>query len=100
MHVISHSRITAAQAAWPPCATALDFWYRLMKRCSYGSFAELRNAFGSVDKVGPLFVFDVGGSKLRIIAAVHFNTGRVFIRHVLNHADYSRGGWKRKQGLQ
>jgi mRNA-degrading endonuclease HigB of HigAB toxin-antitoxin module len=28
-------------------------------------------------------------------AAVHHNTGRVFIRHVLTHAEYDRGKWKK-----
>lgn len=100
MHVITHSRIVEAQARFPECATALDVWYRVMKRGEFENFAGLRAAFGSVDKVGPLYVFDVGGNKLRLIAALHFNTGKVFIRHVLSHADYDSEQWKRKEGLQ
>jgi mRNA interferase HigB len=71
-----------------------------MKRGRYGSFAELKAAFGSVDKVGPLYVFDIGGNKLRLAAAVHFNTGKVFIRHVLTHAEYDREHWKRKERIR
>lgn len=80
--------------------TALDYWYRLMKRGRFANFSELKAAFGSVDKIGPLYVFDVGGNKLRLVAAIHFNTGRTFVRHVLTHAEYDRGAWKRKEGLQ
>lgn len=97
MRIITHTRIVEAQARFPGCATALDCWYRMMKRGRYRNFAELRAAFGSVDKVGPLYVFDVGGNKLRLIAAVHFNTGMVFVRHVLTHAEYDRERWKRQQ---
>lgn len=100
MHIITHARIVEAQLAFPDCATALDFWYRAMKRGRFGNFAELRAAFGSVDKVGPLYVFDVGGNKLRLIAALHFNTGKVFVRLVLTHAEYDIAQWKRKEGLQ
>ena len=100
MHVITHSRILDAQRRAPRSAAALDYWYRLMKRGRYRNFAELRAAFGSVDKVGPLMVFNVGGNSLRLVAAVHFNTGKVFVRHVLTHAEYSSGLWKRKEGLQ
>ena len=71
-----------------------------MKHARFATFAELRMAFGSVDKVGSLFVFNVGGNKLRLIAAVHFNSGKVFVRHVLSHAEYDRGQWKRKEGIQ
>ena len=62
--------------------------------------AELRAAFGSVDKVEHVFVFNVGCNKLRVIAAVHSNAGKVFVRHVLSHAEYDRGVWKRREGIQ
>ena len=100
MHVIKHSRIVEAQARHRDCATALDYWYRLMKRGTYATFSELKATFGSIDKVGPLCVFDVGGNKLRLVAAVHFNSGRVFIRHILTHAEYDHEAWKRKEHLQ
>ena len=50
--------------------------------------------FPSTDKVGDVFVFDIAGNKLRLIAAIHFNKGRVFIRAVLTHKEYDQGGWK------
>jgi mRNA interferase HigB len=84
-----------AQWNFPACARALDFWYRVVKRSPYHSFAELKGAFGSVDKVGHLYVFDIGGNKLQLIAAIHFNSGKVFVRHVLTHTRYSGGSWKR-----
>lgn len=71
-----------------------------MKRGRFENFAELRATFGSVDKVGPLFVFKLGANKLRLVAAVHFNSGKVFVRHVLSHAEYDRGRWKRQEGIQ
>ena len=100
MHIITHTRIVRAQATHQESARALDYWYRLMKRGRYRNFAELKNAFGGVDKVGSLYVFDIGGNKLRLIAAIHFNTGKAFIRDILTHADYDRGAWKRREGIQ
>lgn len=100
MRVVSHARIVAAQGRFPESAGALDFWYRAMKRGRFANFAELRTTFGSVDKVGLLYVFNVGGNKLRLVAAVHFNVGKVFVRHVLSHAEYDRGAWKRREGSQ
>ena len=94
MHIITHRRIVAAQKAHPQCASALDQWYRLCKKAKWHNFAELRTLFPSTDKVGDVFVFDIGGNKLRLIAAIHFNTGRVFIRAVLTHKEYDQGDWK------
>src|SRR5438093_9829436 len=95
MHIITHARIVTAQQRLPECSRALDLWYRLMKRGTYRNFAELKATFGSVDRVGKVFVFDVGGNKLRIVAAVHFNRAKVFVRYVLTHEEYDSGDWKR-----
>lgn len=81
-------------------ADGIKYPVRPMRAGYFRDFAELRLSFGSVDKVGKLFVFDIGGNKLRLIAAIHFNSGKVFIRHILSHADYDRNHWKRQEGLQ
>lgn len=100
MHIITHTRIVEAQRAYRECASALDAWYRVMKRGSYLNFADLKRTFGSVDKVGRLFVFDIGGNKLRLVAAIHFNTGKVFVRHILTHREYDSDRWKHREHLQ
>ncbi|MBV5297384.1 MAG: type II toxin-antitoxin system HigB family toxin [Rhodoferax sp.] len=94
MHIISHLKIIQAQALYPDCNSALDQWYRLTKRASWCHFGDVKACFSAADKVGDKFVFDVGGNKLRLIAAIHFNTGRVFIRAVLTHKQYDKGDWK------
>ena len=95
MHVITRGRLLEAAAKYRDCAEALDAWYRLAKHGEFGTFAELRQTFGAVDKVGHLYVFNVGGNKLRVICAVHLNRGKIYIRHVLDHREYDRDGWKR-----
>ena len=57
--------------------------------------AKLRKTFPSADQVGKFTVFNIGGNKAGLIAAVHYNTQRVYIRHVLTHAEYDRN--KRKE---
>lgn len=64
-----------------------------MSRIDYSSFADLRRTFGSADKVGSLTVFNIAGNRFRLIAAVHYNRRRVYVRHVLTHADYDKGLW-------
>ena len=50
-----------------------------------GSFAEVRATYAHADVVGPLVVFNIGGNKYRLIAAIHFNRAKVYVRHVLTH---------------
>lgn len=94
MHVITRKALVEAAKQHPDCATALDQWFRIMKKAEARDFSQLRGLFNSVDKVGQLYVFNVGGNKLRLIAAVHFNTQRVFIRDVLTHKAYDKGDWR------
>jgi len=100
MHIITQKRINDAKLIYPESSSALDYWYKTMRIGQFRDFAELRKSFNSVDKVGRLFVFDIGGNKLRLIAAIHFNTGKVFIRYILTHSQYDRNHWKLQEGLQ
>jgi len=45
--------------------------------------------------VGNLVVFNIGGNKYRLIAAIHFNRRKLYIRHVLTHTEYDKERWKK-----
>ena len=92
--VITRKRIVEFGDKHPDCINALESWYRVIKHSQYNSFAQLRQTFPSADQVGKLTVFNIGGNKARLIAAIHYNTQRVYIRHVLTHEEYDRGKWK------
>lgn len=94
MHIITQKRIWEAKEQFPDAASALNGWFRVMNKNQFNSFSDLKKSFKSVDKVGCLYVFDVGGNKLRLIASIHFNKKRVYIRYILNHSDYDKGFWK------
>jgi len=65
-----------------------------MRDTQFKNLAELRSAFRSVDNVGDLIVFNVGGNKYRLVASVHFNRRKVYVRHILTHEEYNIGRWK------
>jgi mRNA interferase HigB len=67
-----------------------------MKKNDYATFAELRRNLPHADQVGGLTVFNIGGNKARLIAAIHYNRRKVYIRAVLTHAEYDAGRWKEK----
>ncbi len=94
MHVITEKRIWEATERWPRSAGALDAWYRLIKVLKPRDFAALKAVFPALDKVGEFHVFDVGGNKIRLIAVVHYSTQRLYIKSILDHAEYSKGKWK------
>jgi mRNA interferase HigB len=86
--------VSGGSARHPEMRSALEHWYREMKHRNFTSFAELRSVFPAADQVGKLTVFNVGENKARLVAAVHYNRRRVYIRAVLTHAEYDEGTWK------
>ena len=95
MHVITRKRLRDFAAKHREAAEPLGVWYALMSKTDFASFAAIKRVFGSVDKVEKFTVFDIGGNKYRLIVAIHYNRKKVYIRHVLTHAEYDRGKWKK-----
>ncbi len=91
--MISRKRLRDFTTLHPGADRPLTAWYRVMSRMTFASFAELRRAFGSADKVGKFTLFDIAGNRYRLVAAIHYDRQRVYVRHVLTHADYDRGNW-------
>ena len=94
MHVITRKRLNEFAEMHPDTRSALAHWYPLMKRGTFRNFAHLRETFPTADIVGKLTVFNIGGNKARLIAALHFNRKRVSIRAILTHAENDTGAWK------
>jgi mRNA interferase HigB len=96
VHIITRKRLNEYAEKHPTALSGLAHWYRTLKQKNYGSFVELRRDFPHADQVGGLTVFNIGGNKARLIAAVHYNRRKVYIRAVLTHAEYDAGRWKEK----
>ncbi|HET9908477.1 MAG TPA: type II toxin-antitoxin system HigB family toxin [Anaerolineales bacterium] len=94
MHIITRKTLVRFWEKYPDSQAALLRWFKIVQKTEFNSFAELRKVFPSADKLDHWIIFNIGGNKYRLIASIHFNRGKVYIRHVLNHAEYDRGEWK------
>jgi mRNA interferase HigB len=95
MRIISKKKLMEFWQKHPQSEIPLNDWYKIVSRNSYKNLVEIRGTFPSADWVGNLLVFNISGNKYRLITAVHFNTGTVYIRDVLSHAEYDKGKWKK-----
>ncbi len=95
MHIIARRRINQFIQKYPDSQTSLENWYRIVKKTDYSSFSELRQHFSAADYVDGYVVFNIGGNKYRLIAAIHFNRKKVYIRDILTHQAYNRNKWRR-----
>jgi mRNA interferase HigB len=94
MHIITRSRLTLFCEKHPNAETSLRLWYKLTALAQWQNFAQLRQAFPSADLVGNLTVFNIGGNNYRLITLVDYKYQKVFIRHILTHAEYDKEKWK------
>jgi len=94
MHVITKKRLDEFAKMHPDCRSALETWYRIVKNNNFSSFTKLKEHFPGADMVSKLTVFNIGGNKVRLVAAIHFNRNKLYVRHVLSHAEYDKGKWK------
>lgn len=94
MRVISRKRLREFWAVHTDAESPLKAWNAITRAAVWESFADLRRTYPSADPVGRCTVFNIGGNKYRLIAAIHFNRGKVYVRRVLTHAEYDRGKWK------
>jgi mRNA interferase HigB len=94
MRVITRKRLNDFVAFYPEVKTALQHWYRVIKSNNFDSFNELKILLPHADQVGKLTVFNIAGNKVRLIAAIHYNSHKIYIRSILTHNEYDKNKWK------
>lgn len=94
MKLISNKVLREFAELHPAANQPLQDFRHLIENGTYGSFAQLKATFASVDKVGDRYVFNIGGNKYRLIAAIAFQAGLVWVKAVLTHEQYDKGAWK------
>lgn len=94
MHIISRKTLVDFWSKHPPAKRPMEAWHKVVERASWSTFVDIRHTFNSADKAGEFVVFDVGAG-YRIIAVLHFNRNKVYLRHVFTHTEYD--GWNEQQ---
>lgn len=94
MKLISNKMLRQFAELHPNAKQPLQDFRHLIEHGTYGSFAQLKATFASLDKVGERFVFNIGGNKYRLIAAIAFQAQLVWVKAVLTHEQYDKGDWK------
>lgn len=88
MHLISNRMLLDFASEHHDAYSPLQAWRQLIECSAFRSFADLRGAFNSVDRVRDFYVFNIGGNKYRVVVAIHFNRQKVYVRHVFTHSQY------------
>jgi len=78
----------------------LNKWYETVNEARWSCFADVRRTFNFADTYHKedraYIIFNVGGNKFRVIAAVNYAAQAVVIVMVLTHTEYSRNKLKNR----
>jgi len=91
MHVISRRRLVEFWEANPEAKKSLQTWLNIAKAANWKSPADVRTIDPKASIVANnRVVFDILGGRFRLVVAIRYSSGVVFIRFVGTHSDYDR----------
>jgi len=95
MRVIKPSRIREIASR----ASSLERWLEAAEAAHWRNLVDVRRVFRSTDEARvasrrTVVVFNIAGNQYRLITAIHYNVGKVFVLLLLSHAEYGKDRWK------
>lgn len=91
MRIIALSTLRTFWAKHPQAEIPLRVWYAEASRASWKSPEDIKSAHRNASFLANnRVVFNIKGNDYRLIVAVHYNRGLMFVRFVGTHAQYDR----------
>ena len=93
MHVISRKLFYAAANRYPNDAAAIERTYKVLRKGEFKRPDDLKKVFPSQDNFkhkDRWWVIDIGGNNLRLIAFIEFKDNRMYVKHIVDHAEYNK----------
>ncbi|MFH1117674.1 MAG: type II toxin-antitoxin system HigB family toxin [Pseudomonadota bacterium] len=91
MRVYSKSTLRDFWERHPDAEQPLKTWYAMAKAAEWNSPAEVKQRYADVSIVhNNRLIFNIKGNDYRVVAAVHYDKQRVFVRFVGTHREYDR----------
>ena len=93
MRIISKRRFLDAAKKYPNDREALMRMFRVLNGNTFRTPEALRMVFPSLDNFkykDRWWILDVGGNNLHVLAFIQFVNSRIYIKDIVNHADYDK----------
>ena len=99
MRVISLKPLREFWQCHPDAEDPLRLWYKTAMAATWSSLRDVRQTYPHADGVrtsggDTLTVFNIGGTKYRLVARIRYNYQLVNVRAVMPHQEYDEGKWK------
>ncbi len=91
MRVIALSTLRECWQKHPDAEVSLRTWYAIARRALWRRPAEVKAAYRSASfAANNRVIFNIKGNDYRLVVAVHYNRGLMFVRFVGTHREYDR----------
>jgi mRNA interferase HigB len=94
VNVVAQKTLRAFWEKHPDAAVPLKAWYRTCRRTQWRDLSDIREVYPHADRVGKCTVFNIGGNKYRLVVKIEYGIKTIFIKAVMTHSKYSKGGWE------
>lgn len=91
MRIVALSALRECWRKHPDAEVPLRAWYAIARRAIWRRPGEVKAAYRNASVIaGNRVVFNIKGNDYRLVAAVHYNRGMMFIRFAGTHREYDR----------
>ncbi len=98
MRVISKKILREFWLKYRDAEPSLKDWYKKVVHADWDHTDDVKRTFSSVDHLQvnktTVSIFNIAGNNYRLIAVIHFDKKRLFVRGIFTHKEYDRGDWK------
>lgn len=91
MHIIALSTLRVFWGKHPDAEIPLRAWYALAKRADWKTPSAIKAAYRNASfTANRRVVFNIKGNDYRLVVAVHYDRGLMYVRFVGTHRQYDR----------
>ncbi len=89
MRIISRKALREFWEKHPGTRQSLQAWYADVKRANWGSPSDIKRTYRNASIIANnRVIFNIKGNRYRVIVAVQYEFGIVYIRFVGTHSEY------------
>lgn len=90
MRIISRRKLREFWDRHPEVRGALESWYADVKKADWGTPGDIKQTYHNASFVANnRVVFNIRGNKYRLVVAVNYQFGLVYVRFVGSHQEYN-----------
>jgi len=95
VNVISKRGLLEKASKYPDATVAVQDWFDAARAAEWRNLKEVRQTYPATDMVGAVAIFNIKGNNYRLVVKIEYRWQLIFVKHLLTHAEYERGGWKK-----